>query len=45
MTPEERALVEYRLERAHEALDEAQLLFDAGHLHTYEKISRSTWPT
>jgi uncharacterized protein (UPF0332 family) len=35
MTPEERALVEYRLERAREALDEAQLLFETGHLHTY----------
>ncbi len=35
MTPEEQALVEYRLERAREALDEAQLLFEAGHLHTY----------
>ncbi len=35
MTPEERALVEYRLERAREALDEAKLLFEAGHLHTY----------
>ncbi len=35
MTPEERALVEYRLERAHEALEEARLLFGAGHLHTY----------
>ncbi len=35
MTPEEHALVEYRLERAREALDEAQLLFEAGHLPTY----------
>lgn len=35
MTPEEQALVQYRLERAREALDEAGLLFDNGHLHTY----------
>jgi uncharacterized protein len=35
MTPEEQALVEYRLERAREAIEEAKLLFNAGHLHTY----------
>jgi len=35
MTPEEQALVQYRLERANEALDEAELLFKSGHLHTY----------
>jgi uncharacterized protein (UPF0332 family) len=35
MTPEEQALVRYRLERASEALDEAKLLFESGHLHTY----------
>jgi len=35
MTPEEQTLVQYRLERAHEALDEAKMLFEAGHLHTY----------
>jgi hypothetical protein len=35
MTPEERSLVQYRMERANEALEEAQLLFEAGHLHTY----------
>jgi len=35
MTPEEQALVRYRLERASEALDEAELLFESGHLHTY----------
>lgn len=35
MMPEEQALVQYRLERAHEAIDEAKLLFEAGHLHTY----------
>ena len=35
MTPEEQALVQYRLERAHEAIEEAKLMFDAGHLRTY----------
>jgi uncharacterized protein (UPF0332 family) len=35
MTPEEEALVQYRLERAHEAIEEAKLLFETGHLHTY----------
>ncbi len=35
MTAEEQVLVQYRLERAREALDEAKLLFEAGHLHTY----------
>jgi uncharacterized protein (UPF0332 family) len=35
MTPEEQALVCYRMERATEALDEAQLLLQAGHLHTF----------
>ena len=35
MTAEERSLVQYRLERAREAVDEAELLFQAGHLHTY----------
>lgn len=35
MIPEEQALVRYRLERAREALVEAGLLFDTGHLHTY----------
>jgi len=35
MTPEEQALVQYRLERASEALDEAELLFESGHLRTY----------
>ena len=35
MTPEEQALVQYRLERAREAVEEAKLLFEAGHLHTY----------
>ncbi len=35
MTAEENTLVQYRLERAHESLIEAKLLFDTGHLHTY----------
>jgi len=35
MTPEERKLIEYRLDRAREAIDEATLMFEAGHLHTY----------
>lgn len=32
MTAEEKALIRYRLERADEALAEARLLFDKGHL-------------
>jgi uncharacterized protein (UPF0332 family) len=35
MTKEERSLVQYRLQRAREAVDEAELLFQTGHLHTY----------
>ncbi len=35
MTQEERKLVKHRMERAHEPLEEAKLLLDAGHLHTY----------
>jgi uncharacterized protein (UPF0332 family) len=35
MTDEERSLVQYRLQRAREAIDEAELLFQTGHLHTY----------
>jgi uncharacterized protein (UPF0332 family) len=35
MTPEEHLLVQYRLERAREAVEEAELLFETGHLHTY----------
>ncbi len=35
MTAEERSLVQYRLQRAREAVDEAELLFQTGHLHTY----------
>lgn len=35
MTSEERTLVQYRLDRAGEAIEEAKLLFEAGHLHAY----------
>ena len=35
MTKEKRALVEYRMERAIETLDEAKLLFEAGHVNAY----------
>ena len=34
MTPETRMLVQYRLDRAREALAEASLLFDSGHATT-----------
>jgi uncharacterized protein (UPF0332 family) len=33
MTPEKQALAQRRLERAREAIEEARLLFEAGHLH------------
>lgn len=35
MTDESKALVRYRLERAYETLDEAKVLFDAGHINAY----------
>jgi uncharacterized protein len=35
MTDEERSLVKYRLSRAHEAIEEARILFDAGHINAY----------
>ncbi len=35
MTHEERTLIEYRLARARETLEEAALLFRADHLHAY----------
>jgi uncharacterized protein (UPF0332 family) len=35
MTDESKALVRYRLERAYETLDEAKVLFEAGHINTY----------
>jgi uncharacterized protein len=34
MTPETRILVQYRLDRAREALAEAVLLLDSGHANT-----------
>ena len=35
MTEEEKSLIEYRMARAREALEEARLLFDAGHINVY----------
>ena len=35
MTEELKALARYRLQRAGEAIDEARLLFNAGHVNTY----------
>jgi len=35
MTDEERSVIAYRMARAHEAIDEAQILFDAGHTNSY----------
>jgi len=35
MTSEERSLIAYRMSRAHEAIEEAQILFDAGHINSY----------
>lgn len=35
MTDEERSLIAYRISRAHEAVEEARILFDAGHLNAY----------
>ncbi len=35
MTKEQRELIEYRMQRAREALDEAEMLFDGGYLNTY----------
>jgi len=35
MTDEERTLIAYRMKRAHEAIDEAKILFDAGHTNAY----------
>ena len=35
MTKEDKALIRYRVQRAHEALEEAMLLLTAGHLNTY----------
>jgi hypothetical protein len=35
MTKEKRALIEYRVERARETLDEAKIMFDAGRINAY----------
>ena len=35
MTDEERSVIAYRMARAHEAIDEAKILFDAGHTNSY----------
>ena len=35
MTEEEKALVAYRMKRAHEAIDEAKILFEAEHINLY----------
>ncbi|MFA5863243.1 MAG: HEPN domain-containing protein [Phycisphaerae bacterium] len=35
MNEEARSLISHRLRRAHEAIDEAKILFDADHLNTY----------
>jgi uncharacterized protein (UPF0332 family) len=35
LTDESKALVRYRMERAIEALDEAKVMFDSGHINTY----------
>jgi uncharacterized protein (UPF0332 family) len=35
MTKEERTLIEYRMQRAYETIDEAKIMFDGGHLNAY----------
>jgi uncharacterized protein (UPF0332 family) len=35
MTNEERSLIAYRISRAQEAVEEARILFDAGHINAY----------
>ncbi|MHC4328536.1 MAG: HEPN domain-containing protein [Planctomycetota bacterium] len=35
MTDEERSLIAYRISRAHEALEEAMILFNVGHVNSY----------
>ena len=35
MTEEERALIEYRMERAHDALVESKIMFQAGQINAY----------
>jgi hypothetical protein len=34
MTNEERSLIAYRISRANEAIEEARILFDAGHINS-----------
>ncbi len=34
VTAEERSIIAYRMERAWEAIDEAKMLFDAGHTNS-----------
>ena len=35
MTEEEKTLIDYRMKRAYEAIDEAKMLFEAGYLNSY----------
>lgn len=35
MTKEDRTLIKYRMERAYETLDEAEIMFDAGRINAY----------
>ena len=42
MTKEERALIEYRMERARDTLGEARIMFDAGRINTY--VNRLYYP-
>jgi len=35
MTNEERTIIKYRMERAKEAIEEAEILFDSGHINSY----------
>ena len=35
MTEQDQALIKYRMERAHETIDEAKTLFDAGYFNMY----------
>ena len=35
MTSEERVVILYRMERAKEAIEEAKILFDSGHINSY----------
>lgn len=42
MTSEERAVILYRMERAKEAIEEAKILFDSGHINSY--VNRLYYP-